>query len=251
MSRRSEQAPDRLPSPGLGCPGSCTEAGPGSSGTRSGSPNLQDGPAPHRPGVSPDPRRGRTLWSPAGQGDVTTAGGPAGEDGVGHPSPIVLTPPVLSSVETPALRGLLCSWAPCHFTEEHTEAARCPCPQGGAGRAAWRVCNLVLSHPRLPGLPHLPDGLASAQPPVTQAGSVPRLSRWLEAQKLHLRKLQARPPTGRGVGVAPPWPQRGPEGGCGRPSLVAPRPWAQPRTLCRDVVMRDLLCDQRVVTSLL
>ena len=59
---------------------------------------------------------------------------------------------------------------------------------------------------------HPPSCLVSAQPPVTQAGSVPRLSRWLEAQKPHLRRLQARPP--------PPLPQ---DGGWGDGSLPGHR----------------------------
>lgn len=83
----------------------------------------------------------------------------------------------------------------------------------GEGQEEGEAASGVTLHSPTRPCPLLPPscfdgGLASAQPPVTQAGSVPRLSRWLEAQKLHLRRLQARPPqdggwTGVGGGSLP------------------------------------------------
>lgn len=93
------------------------------------------------------------------------------------------------------------------------------------------MCNLARSHPQpfppsvlSPSCSH--GGLASTQPPVTQAGSVPRLSHWPEAQKLHRGRLQARYP--RDKRTDPFLACRDPRGGRGVPSLVVLHPHGQP-----------------------
>ena len=78
---------------------------------------------------------------------------------------------------------------------------------GLAAQGARRVTSHDSTPTSLPCPLCLPScfhgGLASAQPPVIQAGSVPRLSCWPEAWKPHPRRPQARSPWDK---VADPFP---------------------------------------------
>ena len=122
-----------------------------------------------------------------------------------------------------------------HFTNQQVEAQRCHLSQARGSRWAWLLqearCVTLQDPTPSPSHPLCPPscshgGLASTQPPVTQAGSVPRLSHWPEAQKLHRGRLQARYP--RDKRMDPFLACRGPRGGYGVPSLVVLHPHGQP-----------------------